>query len=502
MPNPNYADNLFMISESFFNSNFWYRDAFEMPAGFKQDRVFLNFDGINWKANVYLNGEKLGKIEGAFIRGIFDVTDKVKEGENVVAVEIVKNQHIGAIKEKYEKNTDFNGGILGADNPTFHATIGWDWISTIRGRNIGIWNDVTLTTSGKVTIQDPFVQAVLPLPDTTSAVLTPEVIVKNHESAPVAGVLSGKIGEITFEQPVELKANEEKTVKFDPEQFAQLKVQNPRLWWPKGYGEPYLYDANFTFKVADQVSDAEDFKVGIRQMTFNENNSILSLFVNGRRFIGRGGNWGFGESNLNYRGREYDIAVDYHADMNFTMMRNWVGQIGDQELYEACDRHGIMIWQDFWLANPADGPDPYYPEMFIANAADYVKRFRNHASIGIYCGRNEGFPPEQIDKALRRIVKEDHPGIHYISSSADDVVSGHGPYRALPVKEYFALKNGSDKFHSERGMPNVMNYESLQRTFSPEAMWPQKRTVGTARLYDGGCTILCLFQRDHRQRLW
>ena len=478
IPNPNYADHLLHISESFFNSNFWYRDAFEMPSDFKQDRVFLNFDGINWKANVYLNGEKLGKIEGAFIRGVFDVTDKVKAGQNVVAVEIVKNAHIGAIKEKYEKNTDFNGGILGADNPTFHATIGWDWISTIRGRNIGIWNDVTLTTTGKVTIQDPFVQSVLPLPDTTSAVLTPEVIVKNHEAAAVAGVLSGKIGEITFEQPVELAANEEKVVKFDPEQFAQLKVQNPHLWWPKGYGEPYLYDANFTFKVADQVSDSEDFKVGIRQMTFNENNSILSLFVNGRRFIGRGGNWGFGESNLNYRGREYDVAVAYHADMNFTMMRNWVGQIGDKELYEACDRHGIMIWQDFWLANPADGPDPYYPEMFIANADDYVKRFRSHASIGIYCGRNEGFPPETIDKALRKIVAASHPGIHYISSSADDVVSGHGPYRALPAKEYFTLKNGSDKFHSERGMPNVMNYESLVRTFSPDALWPQNAQWG------------------------
>ena len=107
-----------------------------------------------------------------------------------------------------------------------------------------------------------------------------------------------------------------------------------------------------------------------------------------------------------------------------------------------------------------------------------MKRFRNHASIGIYCGRNEGFPPEQIDKALRRIVKEDHPGLHYISSSADEVVSGHGPYRALPVKEYFSLKNGSDKFHSERGMPNVMNYESLVRTFSPEALWPQNAQWG------------------------
>ncbi len=478
VPNPNYADNLLHISESFFNSNFWYRNEFNVPEGFKKKRLFLNFDGINWKANVYLNGKKLGRIEGAFIRGNFDVTDAVTSGKNVLAVEIIKNSHIGAIKEKYEKNTDFNGGILGADNPTFHASIGWDWISTIRGRNIGIWNDVSLTTSGNVTVKDPFVQAVLPLPDTTSAVLTPEVIVKNHVSSPVKGLLSGKIGDITFEQEVELKANEEKTVRFDPEKFAQLNVKNPKLWWPKGYGSPYLYDANFTFKVGDKISDTEDFKYGIRQMTFNEDNSILSLFINGRRFIGRGGNWGFGESNLNYRGREYDIAVAYHADMNFTMMRNWVGQIGDKELYEACDRHGVMIWQDFWLANPSDGPDPYNPGMFIANAEDYVKRFRSHASIGLYCGRNEGFPPEQIDKALRNIVKEGHPGLHYISSSADDVVSGHGPYRALPAKEYFTLERGSDKFHSERGMPNVMNYESLVRTFSPDALWPQNGQWG------------------------
>lgn len=449
-----------------------------MPEGFKQDRLFLNFDGINWKANVFLNGKKLGRIEGAFMRGKFDVTDLVVPGKNVVAVEIIRNNHIGAIKEKNKQSTDFNGGILGADNPTFHATIGWDWIPTVRGRNIGIWNDVFLTSTGKVTVADPLVTSVLPLPDTTSATLTAEVIVKNHDANTVSGTLEGKVGDITFQQPVSLAAGEEKTVVFDVKDFPQLKMENPRLWWPKGYGAPNLYDANFTFKVDDKVSDAKDFKVGIRQMTFNEDNHILSLFINGRRFIGRGGNWGFGESSLNYRGREYDIAVAYHADMNFTMMRNWVGMIGDEELYEACDRHGIMIWQDFWLANPADGPDPYYPEMFIANAEDYVKRIRSHASIGIYCGRNEGFPPEQIDKALRRIIKEDHPDIHYISSSADDVVSGHGPYRMLPAKEYFTLKTGNDKFHSERGMPNVMTYESMLRTFSPKGIWPQDNEWG------------------------
>ncbi len=478
VPNPNYADNQLNISESFFYSNFWYRDEFDMPADFKQDRVFLNFDGIDWKANVYLNGKKLGRIEGAFIRGQFDVTDLVAPGKNVVAVEIIKNNHIGAIKEKNKQSTDFNGGILGADNPTFHATIGWDWIPTMRGRNIGIWNDVKLTTTGKVTVADPYVQSVLPLPDTTSAKLTAEVIVKNHDASDVKGTLEGKIGDITFQQPVELKAGEEKTVTFDAKDFEQLNMQNPRLWWPKGYGAPNLYDANFTFKIDDKVSDSKDFKVGIRQMTFNEDNHILNLFINGRRFIGRGGNWGFSESNLNYRGREYDIAVAYHADMNFTMMRNWVGMIGDEELYEACDKYGIMVWQDFWLANPADGPDPYYPEMFIANAEDYVKRIRSHASIGLYCGRNEGYPPKQIDDALRRIVKEEHPGLHYISSSADDVVSGHGPYRMLPAKTYFTLETGNDKFHSERGMPNVLTYESFLRTYSPEGIWPQSDEWG------------------------
>ena len=478
LADPNYADNQLMISESFFNSDFWYRNEFQVPSSFKRDRVFLNFDGINWKALVYLNGHYLGQLDGAFIRGKFDVTDLLKRGTNVLAVGIIHNEHIGAVKEKNKQSTDFNGGILGADNPTFHATIGWDWIPTVRGRNIGIWNDVFLTTTGRVTVQDPYVQTQLNLPDTTEARLTAEVVVKNHDDDDVSGVLQGRVGDVTFERPVRLKAGEERTVVFDADSFPQLRLANPRLWWPNGYGEPHLYDANFTFRIGKKTSDARDFKVGIRQITYNEDGGVLNLYVNGRRFIGRGGNWGFSESNLNYRGREYETAVAYHADMNFTMLRNWVGMIGDEELYDACDRHGIMIWQDFWLANPADGPDPYDPAMFIANAEDYVKRIRSHASIGLYCGRNEGFPPKTIDKALRRIVREEHPGMHYISSSADDVVSGHGPYRMLPAKTYFTLEAGNDKFHSERGMPNVLTYESFLRTYSPEGIWPQSHQWG------------------------
>ena len=512
VPDPNHADNLLHISDSYFNSDFWYRNEFEIrkPTGKK---LFLELDGINWKAEVFFNGEYLGKIEGGFIRGRFDISKVAKEGRNALAVKILKNANIGAVKEKNEENTGINGGILGADNPTFHASIGWDWISTIRGRNIGIWNDVRIVEEGPVNLKDPFVNVSLPLPDTTSAVITPEVYVRNNDDKPICGMLKGFVGEVTFEQEVALEAGEERLVRFDVLSYPQLLIENPRLWWPNGYGEQNLYDAGFEFAVTslqkgetpDQVgcdgstslpaatgqpteslkrmrknllSDRIDFKVGLRQVDADEEGGVLHLYVNGRRFIGRGGNWGFSENNLNYRGREYDIAIDYHADMNFTIMRNWVGQTGDVELYEACDRHGIMIWQDFWLANPADGPDPDDNRMFLANAEDYLRQHRSHPSLVIYCGRNEGFPPKEIDEGLRSIIKEYHPGLHYISSSADGCVSGHGPYRALTPKEYFTLPSGNDRFHSERGMPAVMTFESMLRTYSPDALWPQNKQWG------------------------
>ena len=472
IPDPNYADNIFQISESYFNSDFWYRTEFEVPASFKRERLALNFDGINWKAEVYLNGKQIGRIDGAFIRGEFDITKLVVEGVNTLAVRVIKNEHFGSVKQKNFETTDLNGGALGADNPTFHASIGWDWISTIRGRNMGIYNDVYVSATGGVSLKDPFVQTSLALPDTL-ATLTPKIVVRNTTERVIEGVLKGFVGDIKFEQKVVLAAGAERLASFCPERFAQLKNQPLQLWWPKGYGAPHLYDAGFSFEIDGVVSDAKEFKVGVRQMDHTYDGEALVLYVNGRRFIGRGGNWGFGENNLNYRGREYDIAVAHHANMNFTMMRNWVGQIGDEELYEACDRHGIMIWQDFWLANPGDGPNPYDNEMFVANAVDYVRRIRSHASIALYCGRNEGFPPKELDDELRRVVAEEHPDIHYISHSSRNGVSGHGPYRALTPREYFEWPKGNDTFHSERGMPNVVNYESLCRMLKEEHLWPQ-----------------------------
>ncbi len=470
LPDMNHDDNLMLSSESFFNGDFIYKRSFDLPKEMLGKRVFLNFDGINWKAEISLNGTNLGRIDGAFKRGKFDITPYLKEKNNELQVLIIANANPGGVKVKTEKNTDFNGGILGADNPTFHATIGWDWISTIRGRDIGIWDDVYLTASRDVTVSDPIVTTRLAEGDTL-ATMTPAVMLTNHNEQAVTGTLHGHIGEICFEKQVTLAAGATMEASFNPSEFPQLKDQRMRLWWPNGYGEPYLYDASFSLTVDGVQSDAVDFKAGIREVKTVDKDTKLKIYINHRRFIPLGGNWAFSENNLNYRGREFDAAVRHHKEMNYNMIRNWVGMTGDKEFYEACDRYGIMVWQDFWLANPADGPDPDDEAMFMDNARDFVLKIRNHPSIGIYCGRNEGYPPKTIDNGLRDAVAKLHPELDYISSSADDGVSGHGPYWAISAKEYFEKQTG--KLHTERGMPNVMTYEGLSRTLDAEHLWPQ-----------------------------
>jgi hypothetical protein len=174
---------------------------------------------------------------------------------------------------------------------------------------------------------------------------------------------------------------------------------------------------------------------------------------------------------LRYRTREYDVAVRYHREMNFTMIRNWVGQIGDEAFYEACDRHGIVVWQDFWLANPWDGPEPNDNDLFLNNVQDLVLRIRNHPSVGLYCGRNEGFPPPPLEEGIRKTLGDLHPGLHYIPSSADKVVSGHGPYWANPASFYFAAAD--KQLHSEIGAPNIPSLDSVRLMMPEKALWPQ-----------------------------
>ena len=484
VPDPNYADNQLFISESYFHSDFWYRDTFE--ARIDSDRQFLHFDGVNWKAEVFLNGLFLGKVAGAYQETVFDVTGLLKEGRNDLAVRVICNEHFGQVTVQDAFNSGSNGGLLGADNPTMHATVGWDWLPTVRGRNVGIYDDVYLSYTGPVTLEDPFIRTDLPLPDTSYADILSQVRLVNHSDTSVSGVLKVSFGDLETKQEASLAAGEDRLV-----DLGVMRLEHPQLWWPNGYGKQPLYDVTVSFETEKGLSDQTSFKTGIREMSYDfdtcspgrdGSTDRLNIFVNGKRFVGFGGNWGFPEHLMNYRAREYDAAVRYHADMHFTMIRNWVGQICDKEFYEACDKYGILVWQDFWLANPYDGPDPYDESRFVETARQYVRRIRNHPSIGIYFGRNEGNPPAAIDAFLTAMVPEEHPGIAYLPHSSEGPVSGGGPYRALPVSDYYTLF-GADKFHSERGMPAVMDYENLVRSLGTENVEPYSSVAHPNAMY-------------------
>jgi hypothetical protein len=481
---PNYKINEDYISDAYFCNDFWYRNSFD--AKVDSERQFLHFCGINLKADVYLNGKKVGRLEGAFREFDLDVTGVLVDGRNHLAVKIEHNPNYGTVKKYTADCIRRNGGIIGADNPTMHATIGWDWLPTVRGRNMGIYDDVYIRYTGDVCVEDPFVRTELPLPDTSKASLIAQATVVNHSDKSVKGVLKGSFGETAFEQEVTLAPKEKKVVSWEP-----ITLNNPKLWWPKGYGEQHLYDVKFAFESNNVVSDKCEFKSGVRQLEHRmydyipqtpskvwrksgtrNINQRLDIYINGRRITGFGGNWGFPEHLLNYRSREYDIAVGYHADMNFNMIRNWVGMTSHRAFYEACDRHGLLIWQDFWLANPGDGPDPADNARFKVTAEEYVRIIRNHPSICLYVGRNEGYPPKELDDFFATMVPKEHPGLYYIPHSGTDGVSGGGRYHAFPAKEYFNNMFGGDKLHSERGMPNVMNYENLVRAIGEENVEP------------------------------
>ena len=678
IPDPDFDDNQFQISDAYFTADFWYRNSFPIPAEKQGQRIYLNFDAINWKADVYLNGTHLenplsGKehsIEGAFIRTKFDITACARPGEeNYLAVYIYKNANPGEVTTQgLAYGPGPNGGLLGADNPTIHASVGWDWLPTIRGRNIGIYGDVYLSYSGAAELVDPWIDPKLTLLSESSANPAEDLMCgENVKLIGINGTLSdwrGKTGDsftidfgkcdtlgsmtfvwgseaggpaadadsrhpelfsletsedgtnwvnfdaypggemelrwigmkqldatdgtaafeahagadsvqgstavfsVTFGKfgtrefrifspqkvrylrftvtkqrelngkPVDTRINEIRAYAQSPEQVEQgmkhtyeidfshadlsfrtelrnrsdapitaeirgtiepgalsftntytvnagetrpaeinTVLHNPRLWWPNTYGEQFLYTACVEVLVDGVVSDKKTFRFGVRRFDYPIDGGLLTLFCNGTRILCKGGNWGLDDGLKRDTARVLDDKVRLHKEANMTMIRNWVGMTCHPGFYEACDKYGILVWDDFWLANPFDGPEPEDNAMFIENATDKIKAVRGHAALALYCGRNEGNPNEILNPALSDLCeKYDGTRIYVPHSAAAPVGSGGGYSLAKPdethgVKQYFNDVS-STVIRSERGVPNVPNLESFKRFLRPENLWP------------------------------
>lgn len=500
VPDPFYGDYIYQISEFFAHTNWWYRNELDVPASYAGKRVWLNFDSSNYRAFAFVNSKQAGSLDGAFIRGRFDVTELVMPGKkNCIAVLIMPVPRPGKVSVKRLSGFSPGPANYPKNAPTIMAAGSWDWLPTIPDRDTGLWNHVFLSTSGDVTVENPFVITHFPDPrNLKRADVTLKVNLKNHSRQAYQGDLNVRLGEMEFAYPVSVEAGEAKAIKLDKSNLKELSIENPKLWWPNGHGEQNLYDLTIKFRSHGKVIDAHKSRVGIREFTYTPTAETpwnvrtllngfdwqdlkekavkepLTFFCNGKRIFIRGVNWGMDEGMLRCDRRGFEDRIKLEKEMNFNLIRNWAGNLDKPEFFEVCDDYGMLVWEEFGMAN---GMMPDNPAMWLANARDRFLRRRNHACIVLWCSANEAIPDDPILTDMPTMAQElDGTRMFLQSSIQAPPTDGDGPYDTRPASFYFRdLARG---FRAELGSPTIPPVESMRRMMPHNKLWPVNEMWG------------------------
>jgi hypothetical protein len=530
-PDPSYGLNNMAIPESLGRRAWWYRTRFTAPADLGAHPL-LTFNGINAVAEVWLNGAPLGTVRGAFIRGQFDVAGQLRAGENILAVRILPPRHPGiAHEQSLTAGWGPNGGVQALDGPTFFPSEGWDWIPGVRDRNIGLWQDVVLSGSGALRIGDPQIVTTLPRGDTSVADVEIDVPVRNLAAAPARTRVTVSFDGIGVAREIDAPPGET-VVRFTPADFPQLSVPNPRLWWPNGYGEPALHSAHISLAGGGGESDARDVRFGMRQITYELSlmspggalrrvevdyskarqlgeqitdarhegirkvpggwvNSLtaagdlspavrpladarlapfLVLKVNGVRIAARGGSWGTDDFMKRSSRARLEPYFRLHRDAGVNIIRNWVGQNTQDSFYDLADEYGLLVTNDFWASTQNYQMEPEDVPLFLANARDTISRYRNHPSIALWFGRNEGVPQPVLNEGLERLVRELDGTRWYTGSSNSVNLWFSGPYDYREPETYFTEHDKG--FAVEVGSQSFPTLEAFEAMTAPADRWP------------------------------
>ena len=472
LPDPNFGKNMDVITSRFVNTDYVYQTQFQVPASFSGRKIWLNFEGISRDAIIFVNGAKVGVINGVWTRGKFDITSCVNaDGKNGLAVIIRKGT-----SSSDNPDTDKGQGFSG------HNLQGNECHPAIPGDGNGIYAEVYLTSTGNIRIIDPFVTTDLPLPNLSPAKLTIKTDLRNLTSAPQSGILKGAIGALTFQQNVSLAPNETRTITFAPEAFPGLNIASPKLWWPNGYGSPNLYDLNLSFQMKDaSISDSKTVKFGIRKVTYDTSGvpGNLKIMVNGVPIFIRGGSWMSPDLFMRYDAAKAEIDARFHKELGFTMVRFWKGQVPFRQVFDAFDRHGILAWCEWnGLGGESYADHNMWGYGGISNPEstegirDFLKRVRNHPSVVIHVGNNEQPSPPDGITLFKKQMDELHPGMLFVNHSQCLPIHDYdGPWSAQDPIWYW---NYAQKFglYSEIGLPHVPSVESMRKMMPAADLWP------------------------------
>ena len=531
-PDPDYGLNNTAIPESLNKQAWWYRTTFDAPAAVAGKRPRLTFKGVNYAAEVWLNGEKLGDMKGAFVRGRFDVAGKLKPTGNVLAVRISPPPHPGlAHEESLTAGVGENGGMMALDGPTFVASEGWDWIPSVRDRNTGLWQDVVLEVSDDARLGDPQVITTLPRPDNSLAEIEIVAPIENLSDRPVQATVTAAFDGVAVSKVVTAPPGTS-TVRLTPAEFPQLAVANPKLWWPNGYGEQVLHGLTLTAAVDGRPSDKKHLRFGIRQVTYElslmnpagrlrrvevdfakarqlgqdvtdgghegirkvvdgwatsltaqgETSPAvrdvpevglaphLVLKVNGVKIAARGGNWGTDDWRKRIERERLEPYFRLHKEAGLNTIRNWVGQNTEEPFYDLADEYGLLVLNDFWASTQDYQLEPQDVPLFLANAADVIERYRNHPSIVLWFGRNEGVPQPILNEGLEALV-HDLDGTRWYTGSSNRVnLQNSGPYNYREPETYFT--EHAKGFSVEVGTPSFPTLEAFSAAVPAPDRWP------------------------------
>ncbi len=355
-----------------------------------QDLVFY---GLDTYADVYLNGSPILNADNMHRTWCVNIKDKLKPGENKLEVYFHSPIKIDLPKcdlYDYGFNTgpdqSQNGGIFDklvsifARKAGYHY--GWDWGPRLV--TSGIWRPVVLETWNGPKIDD--VQVIQNEVNGAKADLTliAEVLSDSDDNAKIEFKADGKS---LASKEVALKKGLNRI-----EVAAQVK--KPRLWWPNGLGEPYLYYFTTTVTAA-AGSDNNSQEIGLRSIKLHNDKDQyghnLYFEVNGKPVFMKGVDMVPLDNFLpRITHEKYEKHVLDAKNVNMNMIRVWGGGVyEDDYFYQLCDRNGMLVWQDFMFACSTYPADEKFLTSIRHEAVDNVRRLRNHACIALWCGNNE-----------------------------------------------------------------------------------------------------------------
>ena len=487
VPDPFFGMNNKLIPDISNSGNeyytYWFYNQFEIPPLKNGEKVWLKFRGINYTADMYLNGKKINPDthQGMFLREKYLITPFLENKANRLAVLVSPPNPAGS------PNGQGGDGLIGR-SVAMQFTAGWDWICPIPDRNTGIWDEVAIEITGPIDLLDPFIQTKVPgkrIPGGKQApvVITSSVDLVNSSEIKQMGKVIARCDKYEVSKAIILQPNEKITVALP-----DIKMENPQLWWPNGTGKHLLYDMDFKFISDNQIiSDEEKVSFGIRETgtRFDEKLGGRIFSINGQDIFIKGGNWIASDALLRLSAERYESDVKMHADMNMNMIRVWGGSMTERpEFYNACDKYGILVWQDLWISGDCNGRwfDPMkkesqdrrraYPDnhsLFIATAIDQIKMLRNHPSLFIWVGGNEFPPPADIDKKLSNEIFPKFDGTRYYLNESTSTLLAHnksgemgdGPYGIQNPLTFFT--KDSYPFNPELGSVGMPNIETMRK---------------------------------------